>query len=125
MLGSFQFARIFGEEDPQRSQIMLLARHGIAEDHRGAVRIERPLGIAVVFQGFARASDGPLLRAVHGIDDARRNGQVPLHRIPGILAHPSADLGIRFIGRILIGIEVERGIPAVGIDISNAVTPLF
>src|SRR5207302_4244827 len=31
MLGTFQLSRALGEEDPERSEIVLLARHGIAE----------------------------------------------------------------------------------------------
>ena len=42
-------------------QVMPLSPQGIAEDHRRAVEIHGPLGIAVVLEGCARAGDGPLL----------------------------------------------------------------
>ena len=40
---------------------MFFTRHGIAEDHGRAIEVQRPLGIAVVFQRFAGAGDRPFL----------------------------------------------------------------
>ena len=121
MLGTFQLSRAFREEDPQRSQVVLLARHRIAEDHRRAIGIESAIGVAVVFEGFASAGHRPFLAAVHSIDHARRNGYAPLHGFPGVVANPSTDLGVSFIGRFRIRIVVEVGIPALGIDLGDAV----
>ena len=89
--GFSQFASVFREVNTQRGEIVSLAGHGIAEDHGGAIRVQRPLGIAVVFQRFAGAGDGPFLRPIHGIDHAGRDGQPPLHRVPHEVANPAAD----------------------------------
>ena len=71
---------------------MFFPRHGIAQDHCGAIGVQRTLGEAIVLQRFAGAGDRPFLRLIHGSDDARRNSQTPLHRIPHVVAHPAADL---------------------------------
>ena len=70
---------------------MFFSRHGIAENHRGAIGVQRPLGEAVVLQRFAGARDRPFLRLIHGGDDAGRNTETPLHRVPHVVAHPAAD----------------------------------
>ena len=116
-----QLVRVFRKVHAQHGEVVFLAGHGIAEDHRRALRVQRALGISVILQGFARAGDRPLLRFVHGIGDARRNRQMPLHRVPHVLAHPAADLGIGLVGRRWIGIVIERRIPAVGRDLGDAV----
>ena len=124
--GAFrQFVGVLREEDAQRGEVVLLAGHGVAENHRRAIEIQRPLGIAVVFQRFARAGDGPFLRHVHGVGHARRNRQVPLHRLPGVLAHPAADLRIRLVGRGGIGVVIELRVPTVRRDFADAVAAVL
>ncbi len=71
---------------------MFLAGHGIAEDHSDAIGVQWALGIAVIFEGFAGGGNRPLLGLVHGIGDARRNGEVPFHGIPHLVADPATDL---------------------------------
>ena len=56
-----QFMGVLRKIRAHDGEIMPLSTHGIAENHRGAVRIHRSLGIAVVLECFARAGDGPLL----------------------------------------------------------------
>ena len=124
--GAFtQFARVFGKETRIDGEIMFFAAHGVAEDDRRAVGIERPLRIAVIFQRFAGAGDGPFLRFIHGIGDAGRNGKSPLQGFPHILAHPATDFGVSLIRRAVIGIVIERRIPAVGRDFADAVSAVL
>ena len=75
-----QFVRVFRKVQAQGGEIVLFSRHGIAEDHRRAIGIQRPLGIAVVFQRFARAGNRPFLRFIHRID-RRAAGSARRHLI--------------------------------------------
>ena len=50
---------------------------------------------------------------------------MPLHRLPCILAHPAADLGITLVGSFGIGIVVELWIPTLGVYVRDAVAALF
>jgi hypothetical protein len=61
-----------GEADPQHGAVVLLAGHGVAQDHRGALGVEGPLGVAVVQQRLARRRQGPFLGPVHGGVDLGR-----------------------------------------------------
>ena len=120
--GAFrQFAGVLRKVDAQRGEVMLLPGHGIAQDHRRAIGVQRPRRVAVIFQRFARAGDRPLLRVIHAFGDARRNRQTPLHGIPLVLAHPAADLGIGLVRRAVIGVVVERRIPAIRVNLADAV----
>ena len=119
--GVFEVARELGEREAQRRQVVLLARHRVAEDHRGALEVERPAGPAVVHQRHARAGDRPLLGVVHRLADARRDRQLPGERVPVPLAHPAADLRVRLVGRLRVGVVVERGIPARRVDVADRV----
>ena len=117
----FQFLGVFREEDAQGRQVMLVAPHGVAHDHGGAVRIEGPVGIAVVVERFAGGNDGPLLRAVHLVGHLGRDGQPPLHRLPVPVVAPSADLGIALVGGLGVRVVVKVRVPSVGADVGNAV----
>ena len=117
----FQFLGIFRKVHTHRSEIVCFTGHGVPEDHRRAIRVQRPLGITVVFERLTRASDGPFLRSIHNISHARRNRQVPLQWIPFVLAYPAADFGVGLIGRTRIGIVIKRGVPTVGADFADAV----
>ena len=97
----------------------------LPKDHGGAIEVQRPRGVAVIIQRFARAGDGPFLRVVHGIDYAGWDGQAPLERIPFVLAHPAADFGVSLIRCAPIGIIVKRRIPTVGRNLADAVTALL
>ncbi len=105
---------VFGEEQPAGGDVVAVATHGVAEHHGGAVGVERTVRVAVVDERLARGGDRPLLGAVHLVGDARRDRQLPGDRIPGPVAHPTADLGVGLVGRLGIGIEVGRGLPTLG-----------
>ena len=120
-----QFARVFRKEHAQHGEIVFFPADGIAQDHGRAIGVQRPLGIAIVFQRFAGAGDGPFLRLIHGVDHARRDRQMPFDRVPRILAHPAADLGIGLVRRAVVRIVIERGIPALGLHLGDAVTAVL
>ena len=50
---------------------------------------------------------------------------MPFHRVPWVVAHPPADLGIGFVGSAVVGVEIQRRVPAVGIDFGDAVTAIL
>ena len=106
------------EGDAERRQVVVLAGHRIAEDDGRALVVDR---FAVVLEQRVGTGEGPLLPVVHRIADAWRDRELPGERIPLPLADPSADLRVRLVGRLVIGIEVERRVPAVGGDIANRV----
>ena len=117
--------RVLGEVDAQRGQVVVLAGHRVTEDDGRVFEIERALRVTVVEERRAAARYRPLLSVVHGIADARRDRQSPLQRTPLPLPHPPADLRIRLVGRLRIGIVVECRIPAVRRHISDAVATVF
>src|SRR5579862_1149294 len=100
---------------------MPLTTHGVAKDHRRAVGIQCALWIAEIFQCLARAGDGPLLRYIHRVGDARRDRQVPLDGIPCVLAHPTADLGVGLVRSLRVLIVIESRIPAIRSNFRDAV----
>ena len=119
-----ELAGELGEDDAQRGQVVLLAAHRVADDDRGALEVQRALGPAAVGQGHARAGDGPLLRAVHGVADLGRHRQPPAERIPLPVAHPSADLRVRLLVDERVGIVEERRIPTARVDLRDGVVAL-
>src|SRR6266498_3019161 len=104
---------------------MSFTGHGVAQDYSNSIRIERPLGVAVIFQSLARGRDCPLLRQIHGIGHTRWNRQMPLHWIPVPLAHPAADLRISLVRSTGIGGVVKRRIPTILRDLLDAVTSVL
>ena len=68
-----------------------------------------------------RAGDRPLLAVVHRVADLRRDRQLPAERIPLPVAHPAADLRVGLVGRLRIGVVVQRRVPAVGVDVADRV----
>ena len=112
---------VLGEEDAQRRHVVLVAGHGVAEDHRGALTVEGPLGMTVVGEGLAGAGDGPFLGAVHGVGDARRNRQAPGEGIPAPVLDPTTDLRVELVGCLGVGVVVEVRVPATLGDVADAV----
>jgi len=75
--GAFrQLVRVLWQESAQGREIVLFAGHGVAQDHGGTISVQRPLGIAVILQRFARAGNGPFLRPIHGFGHAWWNCQI-------------------------------------------------
>ena len=109
-----QLLRVLRKVHPHRGQIMFFPAHGISEDHRGAIGVQWPPWIPVVFQCFTGAGNCPLLHFIHRLGDTRRDRQAPFHRLPRKLAHPAADLGVGLIGRAMIGVIVECRVPTGG-----------
>src|SRR5271167_3783128 len=104
---------------------MPLPGHGIAKDYRRAIGIQRPLRIAVILQRLTGASDAPFLRLIHALDDARRDGQTPLHRVPSKFADPTTNLGVSLVGRGRIRIVIEIRVPTFGPDVAYAVAAIL
>ena len=124
--GAFgQLVRILRKKHAQRGEIVLFPAQGIAQDHGGPVQVQRTLGVTVVFQRFAGAGDRPFLRPIHGVGHFGRDGQVPFHRVPRVVADPAADLGIGLVWRAVVGVEIQRRVPTVGIDFGDAVTAVL
>ena len=67
--GLLELAGELGVGDAQVGQVVPLARHRRAEDHRGAIEVERALRPARVGERHARARHGPLLAVVHAVGD--------------------------------------------------------
>ena len=123
--GLGQFMGIFREVQTQCGEIVFFSGHGIAENDGRAVRIQRPFRITVVFQGLARASDRPFLGLVHGVDDPRRDRDVPLHWLPWELTYPAADLRVSLVRRAMVRIVIKRRVPTVSRNLADAVTAVL
>ncbi len=116
-----ELAGQLGERDPQRRQVVLLARHGVAEDHRGPLTGKVPVGPAVVEQRHTGACDRPLLGVVHGVGHRRRDGESPTQRVPLPVGDPPTDLRVGLLWGFRVGVEVERRVPASGVDLADRV----
>jgi hypothetical protein len=103
---------------------VMLARHRVAEDDGRPLQVDGALGPAVVEQRHPRAREAPLLRVVHRLGDLGRNRQLPGQRIPLPVPHPAADLRVGVLRDLGIRIEVEVGIPAIAVDLADAVPAL-
>ncbi len=99
--------------------------HGVAQDHRGALAVERPLGIAVVEQRLPSRRHRPLLGPVHGGVDLGRDRQSPLERLPLVVLYPAADLGVGLVGSLGVRVPVELGVPPLARHLADAVATLF
>ncbi len=104
---------VLGEEHAQRGEVVLLAGHRVAEDHGGAIEVELARWVAEVDERLARAGDRPLLAVVHRVGDRRQDAHAPVQRLPCPVADPAADLRVALVGRLGVGVEVTRGIPAI------------
>ena len=113
-----------GVRDVVRGLVVLLAPHRVSEDDRRPVEVEGPRGPAVVGERLARDRDRPLLPLVHPRLDERRDRELPLHRLPRELADPAADLRVGLQRRLRVGVVVERGVPALRVDLGDSVDPL-
>ncbi len=111
-----------GEEDVSRRQKVVVAPQSVPEDDPHVLGVQGALGIAVVQERFPARGHGPPLGQVHLRRHPGRDGHAPADGIPGILAHPSADLRVGLGRRLGIRVVVERRIPAVG-DVADAVSP--
>ena len=100
---------------------MPLAADRAAEDHRGTLGFERARRIAVVVERRLGAGDRPLLGDVDLVGDARGQRQMPASRIPRPVTDPAADLRVRLLGGLWIGVVVQARIPAVRLDVGDAV----
>ncbi|OQC41260.1 MAG: hypothetical protein BWX64_01026 [Acidobacteria bacterium ADurb.Bin051] len=109
------------EEDPHGGEVVAVAGHRVAEDHRGPHRIERALGVAVVAERLARRRDRVALGVVHLGRDPRRERQLPAEGIPAELPHPAADLRVGLVRNPRVGVVVEVGIPALPRRLGDAV----
>ncbi len=98
---------------------MQLAAHGRAQNHAGALSVQRAIGIAVVGQGFGGNGYSPLLPFIHGGRNPGRNAKAfPIElKIP----NPTADLAVAFERRTRIGVVIIGDIPALGRHFRNAV----
>ena len=116
--GAVQLARDLGHGDAQGGEVVVLAGHRVAQDHCRALVVD---GLAMVGQHGTGAGDGPLLTIVDRVAHLRRDGQLPLHRVPVPVAHPAADLGVGLVGRRVVLVEVQRWVPATGGDLTDRV----
>ena len=102
-----------GEHDAQRRQVVLLARQGVADDHGGAIEVERPIRPAGVDQRHPRARDAPT------------SGRRPSRRSPSAGSAASSRAGPTpsrapsrrssstcCSGRLRVGVVVERPDPS-------------
>ena len=119
---ALELAGDLGERDAQRGEVVLLARHRVAEHDGGALEVDRTLRPAVVGQRHARAGDGPLLRVVHGVGrpaagsaGASRAGPTRSRAPSRRSSSTSARSALR------VGVVVERRVPARGVDVVDAV----
>ena len=120
-----ELASDFREGDPKGSLIVPLAAHGVAEDDSGSLGVECAGWPAVVDERGVGASNRPLLGVVHGVADLGRDGEVPLEGCPVPVAHPTADLRVGPLGRLVVRVVVEVGIPSVPLCFADRVPALF
>ena len=110
--------------DAQVRPVVLLAAERVAEDHADAVGIDVPAGPAGIEQRGARGRDRPLLPDIHLRRDLRRDGQPPSQRVPRELADPSPDTRVGLVQGLRVGVVVQRGVPALGRHVGDAVPAL-
>ncbi len=115
-----QLVGVLGEVHAHGRQVVEVSAHRVAQDHGGALRVERAVGVPVVGQGLTGRDDRPLLGAVHRVAHLRWDRQPPLERLPVPLANPATDLRVRLVGRQSVVVEVVVGVPAV-VDLADAV----
>ncbi len=119
--GCLQLPGVFWKIRAQNRSIVPLSGHRVAQNDGCPLGVQRTLRVAIVQQGFPRRRDRPLLRVVHGRSHARRDREAPWQGFPRILPHPPADLGIRFVGRIVVGIVKQRRVPPVRRHLRDAI----
>ncbi len=124
-LGLLQLGRHLGEEDADGGHEVVVAAHGVAQDHGRTLRVQRPVRVAVVVQRFPGRRDGPLLGGVHHVADLRRYGQAPAQGVPRRPAHPAPDLGVRLVRRRRVRIVVELRVPPLRRDLGHAVATVL
>ena len=72
------------------------------------------------------AGDGPLLGVVHRVADPRRDGQLPVERVPTSSRVPSRRSWSRcLLGRLGVGVVVQRGVPPVRRHVADRVAAVF
>ena len=111
---------ILGHGEAQAGAVVQLATHGIAQDHGGRFRVERPVRMARIAQRLGRAQQSPLLAVIHSGRHRGRNAI--LGRLKGHTAHPAADLGIRLARCLGIRVVVVGRIPAVQSDLAHRIS---
>ena len=116
----FQSIAILRELDAHGGDVVILAAHGRAQDHAGAVGVQRPVGIAVVGQRLGANGHGPLLALVHSCSHLGRNAVfLPVElKAP----HPAADLAVRFVRRSRVGVVIVGNAPALRRSLADAIT---
>jgi hypothetical protein len=117
--GCFEGARVFGQRNALRGQIVQLAAHRRAHHHARAVKVQCALGKTVIGESLSRDGHRPLLHLVHGRNHARRD--MELFPVKSKTLHPGAYFAVSLVGRSRVGIVVILYPPPVGWHFYNAV----
>ena len=108
------------EHHADRVLVRDLATHRVAEDrgHAGAVVVAR-FAVAGVLERIGRGFERHLL---DGVDEAcHRRRDAETFRVEDEVGDEAADAGVRLVGDGLVGIPVERRIPALAGHLDDAI----
>ncbi len=119
---ALQGACVFGQDDALRGEVVLLAAHRRAEDHAGALSVERAIRVAIVGQRLGGDGDRPLLALVHRRRSLGRNAETLPVEMEA--AHPTADLSVGLVRRGRVGVVIIGDAPALGRHIDDAVASI-